>query len=130
MSGTDPAAFGATFGSKPIVSALAVAVGTVTSAPVIAASMSVLRTFFNYVPFAVRARQSNPRLWVGRTLFGRSGSDRIEEALWGVPSRSGTTAGGVLPDGLVPACAAAVAVRNPAHTRFRGLIFVYCALPV
>ncbi len=53
----------------------------------------------------------------------------IEEVLWGVPSRSGTTAGGVLPDGLVPACAAAVAVRSPAHTRVRGLSFLYCALP-
>ena len=124
-SGTDPAeeTFGATFGSRPIVSALAVAVGTVTSAPVIAASMSVVRTFFNYVPFAVRARQSNPQLWVD--IPCSTGPDRIgfEVVLWGVPSRSGTTAGGVLPDGLVPACAAAVAVRSPAHTRFRGLNF-------
>ena len=120
-SGTDPVE--ATFGSRPIVSAFAVAVGTVTSSPVIAASMSVLRTFFNYVPFAVRARQSNPQLWVDVPCS--TGPDRIgiEEVLWGVPSRSGTTAGGVLPDGLVPACAAAVAVRNPAHTRFRGLNF-------
>src|ERR1700704_1062236 len=38
---------GATFGSKPTASALAVPAGTVTSVPVIAATMSVLRTFFN-----------------------------------------------------------------------------------
>jgi len=72
-----------------------------------------LRTFFNYVPFAVRARQSNPQLWVD--IPCSTGPDRIgfEEVLWGVPSRSGTTAGGVRPDGLVPACAAAVAVAAP-----------------
>ncbi|MCV7103378.1 hypothetical protein H7I01_24135 [Mycobacterium palustre] len=44
----------------PIGSALAVADGTVTSVPVIAARMSVLRTFFKFLPFAVRARQSKP----------------------------------------------------------------------
>jgi hypothetical protein len=131
-SGTDPAgaAFGATFGSRPIVSALAVAVGNVTSAPVIAASMSVLRTFFNYVPFAVRARQSNPQLWVDVPCS--TGPDRIgiEEVLWGVPSRSGTTAGGVRPDGLGARLRGGCRRRSPAHTRVRGLIFVYCALPV
>ncbi|WP_304441317.1 transglycosylase family protein [Mycobacterium sp. 852002-51057_SCH5723018] len=52
-SGANPA--GGTFGSKPIGSALAVADGTVTSVPVIAARMSVLRTFFKFLPFAVRA---------------------------------------------------------------------------
>ena len=52
-SGVGPA--GGTFGSKPIASALALADGTVTSVPVIAARMSVLRTFFKVVPFAVRA---------------------------------------------------------------------------
>jgi hypothetical protein len=34
------------------------------------------------------------------------------------------------PTGWVPACAAAVAVRSPAHTRVRGLNFLYSALPV
>jgi hypothetical protein len=39
---------------------VAVADGNVTRAPVIAARMSVLRTFFKFVPFALRARQSKP----------------------------------------------------------------------
>ena len=47
-------------GSKPIGSALAVADGMRHEVPVIAARMSVLRTFFNIFPFAVRARQSKP----------------------------------------------------------------------
>ncbi len=40
--------------------AWAVADGMVTSVPVTAARMSVLRTFLNILPFAVRARQSKP----------------------------------------------------------------------
>jgi len=44
------------FGSKPTASsAWAVADGMVTSVLVTAARMSVLRTFFNIFPFAVRA---------------------------------------------------------------------------
>jgi hypothetical protein len=39
---------------------VAVADGTVTRVPVIAARMSALRTFFKFLPFAVRARQSEP----------------------------------------------------------------------
>ncbi len=59
-SGACPA--GAALGSTPAGCAVAVADGMVTSAPVIAASTSVLRTFFNIFPFAVRARQSKPTL--------------------------------------------------------------------
>lgn len=57
-SGT--ASAGGTFGSMPIGSAVAVAAGAVTNVPEIAARMSVLRTFFKFLPFAVRARQSKP----------------------------------------------------------------------
>jgi hypothetical protein len=39
----------------PTASALAVADGTLASVPAIAARMSVLRTFFKFLPFAVRA---------------------------------------------------------------------------
>src|ERR1700744_561728 len=53
-SGVCPA--GTTFGSKAAGSALAVAVDdTVTIVPVSAATISVLRTLFKSVPFAVRA---------------------------------------------------------------------------
>ncbi|AOZ43723.1 hypothetical protein [Mycobacterium tuberculosis] len=61
--GSKPTASGpaAAFGSKPASSALAIPAGDlVTNVPAIAAAMSVVRAFFNVVPFAVRARQSQP----------------------------------------------------------------------
>ena len=74
------------FGSGAHASALAVpAEGTVASVPVIAATMSVLRTFFKFLPFAVRApKQTHGVGWV-LSPYGI--------ALWDVPSRSGTTGG-------------------------------------
>jgi len=65
-------------------------------------------------------------MWV--EVPGHPGPDRtgIEEVLWDVPSRSGTTAGADLPGGLLPAdCATTVAVGSPAHTRVRGLNFFF-----
>ncbi|OBG97677.1 hypothetical protein A5697_18600 [Mycobacterium sp. E3251] len=58
--GASGAPAGAMLGSKPVGSAVAVADGMVTRVPVTAARTSVLRTFFNIFPFAVRARQSKP----------------------------------------------------------------------
>jgi hypothetical protein len=72
---------------------LAVAVGTVTRVPVIAARMSVLRTFVKFVPFAVRAPKQPIGLGEGVLV---SDPVRIEEVLWEVPSRSGTTAAGLI----------------------------------
>ncbi|SPM31649.1 Mycobacterium terramassiliense ORFan, partial [Mycobacterium terramassiliense] len=78
---------------------VAVAEGTVTSVPVIAARMSVLRTFFKFLPFAVRARQSRPTA-VGRRL------DWCSKVLWDVPSRSGTQRRALdLPGGVEPRAA-------------------------
>ena len=64
---------GTAFGSEPIGSAWAVADGMVTSVPVTAARMSVLRTLYKIVPFAVRAPKQAHRCglkvlgscWVG-----------------------------------------------------------------
>jgi hypothetical protein len=70
-SGAGPA--GGTFGFMPIASALALADGSVASVPVIAARTSVFRTFFNIVPFAVRARQSKPTVVDGVLVGMRRG---------------------------------------------------------
>src|ERR1700744_1336533 len=64
---------GTAFGSEPIGSAWSVADGMVTSVPVTAARMSVLRTLYKFVPFAVRAPKQAHRCglkvlgscWVG-----------------------------------------------------------------
>ena len=96
-----------TFGSKPIGSALAVADGTVTSVLEIAARMSVLRTFFKFLPFAVRApKQAHGG---GLQMFG--GGDWV---LWDVPSLFGTAAAGwFCPAGHWPPAAARLCRPQP-----------------
>ena len=108
---------GAAFGSMPTASALAVAVhGRVASVPVIAATMSVLRTFFKF--FLSRcARQSKPTVWVG--CFVPCGIAALGRAVsfWHGSGRARSARR------LLPPAAAAVAVRSPAHTRVRGFNF-------
>jgi len=84
--------------ASQFTSALAVAVeramGAATSAPPIAAMVSVLRRFCNIVPFAARAPRQHPPRWA---LNASQLSLRDRGISRGVPSRSGTTGEAVIP---------------------------------
>jgi hypothetical protein len=60
--------------------------GAAASAPVIAAMLSVWRTFFNIVPFAGARAEASPAMWADA---GFPAGLLLRVA----PSRSGTTAG-------------------------------------
>jgi hypothetical protein len=60
--------------------------GAATSTPVIAAVVSVWRTFFNIVPFAGERDEASPRMWAGACC-------QAGLILRDVPSCFGTTAG-------------------------------------
>ena len=93
-AGTNPAASNGmptVFGSQRTSSAAkAVALdsvsGAVASTPVIAAMVSVWRTFFNIVPFAGARAEVSPAIWAGACV-------QAGLMLRVAPSRSGTTAG-------------------------------------
>ena len=121
-SGASPT--GPTFGSRPIASAFAVAVGTVTSAPAIAASMSVLRAFFKSVPFAVRAPKQ--LTGVGEGVLSGWSPDEIG-ALERAVSFWHDSGGPHRPGGLLPATAARLSPSAPPLTR--GSVYSIFRLP-
>jgi hypothetical protein len=92
------------------------ATGIATSAPVIAAMVSVLRTYFNSIPFAMRARRSTrPWMWAAFLCSGAIGASG-RAVSFRHDSRGMIRPAGLLPDG----CEAVGAVRSPAHTWVRG----------
>ena len=89
--------------------------GAAASTPVIAAVLSVWRTFFNIVPFAVRApkqTQRSGRVPVSWRVYCFE-SRRLVQAR----QRGREPPTGLLPGGCTGASSPSAA---PAHTRFRG----------
>jgi hypothetical protein len=95
--------------------------GAVASTPVIAAMVSVWRTFFNIVPFAGARAEVSPAMWAGTCVQagGCFESCRLVRAR----QRGREQPTGLSPDGYTEASSPSAA---SAHTRVRGFDF---ALP-
>src|SRR5271156_5979578 len=95
--------------------------GAAASTPVIAAMVSVWRTFYNIVPFAGARAEASPAMWAGAGFLAGL-------MLRGAPSRSGTTAGAGAAD---PAPGRRlhggfVAVRSPRSHAGPWIRFFFC----